>query len=113
MPITAVEVPKDKGGPEFLDWIGGYFETFWSVNPHWDADFTSLPNHPITRGVKPFKIRDEWYYHMRFREGMKGVTPILTAVPPDQTRGSEGDRDRTAAIPMSSRARACPSTSCG
>jgi type 1 glutamine amidotransferase len=82
----AVEVPKDKGGPEFLQWIGGYFETFWSVNPHWDADFKELPQHPITRGVKPFKIRDEWYYHMRFQENMKGVTPILTGVPPDSTR---------------------------
>jgi type 1 glutamine amidotransferase len=88
----AVEVPQDKGGPEFLEWIGGYFEAFWSVNPHWDAEFTQLPDHPITRGVKPFKIRDEWYYHMRFREGMKGVTPILTATPPDSTRGKEGER---------------------
>jgi type 1 glutamine amidotransferase len=88
----AVELPKDRGGPEFLDWIGGYFEAFWSVNPHWDADFKKLPEHPITRGVEPFKIRDEWYYHMRFRDGMKGVTPILTAVPPDSTRGKEGDR---------------------
>jgi hypothetical protein len=40
--------------------------------------------------VKPFKINDEWYYHMRFVEGMKGVTPILTATPPDQTRGKPG-----------------------
>lgn len=89
----AVEVPKDKGGPEFLKWIGGYFETYYSVNPHWDANFTELPQHPITHGVKPFKIRDEWYYHMRFPEGMKGVTPILTAVPPDSTRGKEGTND--------------------
>jgi type 1 glutamine amidotransferase len=89
----AVEVPKDKGGPEFLNWIGGYFETYYSVNPHWDANFTELPRHPITRGVKPFKIRDEWYYHMRFPQGMKGVTPILTAVPPDSTRGKEGTND--------------------
>jgi type 1 glutamine amidotransferase len=81
----AVEVPKDKGGPEFLRWIGGYFETDWSVNPHWEANFTSLPTHPVTRGVKPFKMRDEWYYHMRFAEGMKGVTPILTALPPKET----------------------------
>jgi type 1 glutamine amidotransferase len=87
----AVEVPKDKGGPELLNWIGGYFETFWSVNPHWDADVTNLPEHPVTRGVKPFKINDEWYYHMRFPEGMKNVTPILTAIPPDRTRGKEGD----------------------
>src|SRR2546426_3031879 len=27
---------------------------------------------------------------MRFPEGMKGVTPILTAVPPENTRGSPG-----------------------
>ena len=87
----AVELPKDKGGPEFLKWIGGYFEAYWSVNPHWDADFKQLPNHPITRGVKPFKIRDEWYYHMRFPEDMKNVTPILVAVPPDSTRGKEGE----------------------
>src|SRR2546429_5512206 len=53
----AVELPTDKGGPEFLRWIGGYFETYRSVNPHWDADFKSLPNHPITHGVKPFKTR--------------------------------------------------------
>ena len=86
----AVEVPKDKGGPEFLQWQGGYFEAYWSVNPTWEADFKELPMHPITRGVKPFKIRDEWYYHMRFVDGMKGVTPILTAVPPDRTRGRPG-----------------------
>lgn len=81
----AVEVPKDKGGPEFLKWIGGYFETDWSVNPVWTARFTKLPDHPITRGVKPFAINDEWYFHMRFRDGMQGVTPILTAIPPAST----------------------------
>jgi len=81
----AVEVPKDKGGPEFLSWLGGYFETNWSVNPHWDAKFDKLPQHAITSGVKPFTTRDEWYFHMRFPEGMKGVTPILSAVPPAST----------------------------
>jgi type 1 glutamine amidotransferase len=86
-----VEVPKERGGPEFLRWIGGYFEMFYSVNPHWDANFTQFPRHPITRGVQPFKIRDEWYYHMRFPEGMKGVTPLLTDVPPERTRGREGE----------------------
>ena len=89
----AVEVPKEKGGPEFLKWIGGYFETYYSVNPTWTADFKELPRHPIIRGVHPFKINDEWYYHMRFAEGMRGVTPILTAVPPDSTRGKPGAND--------------------
>ncbi len=81
----AVEPTKEKGEKEFLDWIGGAFEVDWSVNPHWLADFKTLPNHPITRGVKPFQINDEWYFNMRFRDGMKGVTPILTAVPPAST----------------------------
>lgn len=81
----AVEVPKGDPGQAWLEWIGGYFEMFWSVNPHWTADFASLPVHPVTRGVKPFKIRDEWYYHMRFPEGMKGITPILTAIAPTNT----------------------------
>ena len=82
-----VEVPKGEPGEAMLRWTGGYFEMFYSVNPHWDGNFTNFPAHPITRGVKPFKARDEWYYHMRFPEGMKGVTPLLTAVPPDGTRG--------------------------
>jgi type 1 glutamine amidotransferase len=82
-----VEVPKEKGGPEFLNWIGGYFEANWSVNPHWTLAQTELAQgHPITRGVKPFATNDEWYYHMRFREPAEGVTMILTAVPPDATR---------------------------
>jgi putative membrane-bound dehydrogenase-like protein len=77
-----VEVPKGESGDKFLDWIGGYFEADWSVNPHWDAKFENFPVHPITRGVQPFEINDEWYYHMRFRDGMHGVTPILVALPP-------------------------------
>lgn len=81
----AVEVPKERGGKELLRWIGGYFETYWSVNPFWDASFDNLPAHPVTRGVKPFKMRDEWYYHMRFAENMNGVTPILSALPPADT----------------------------
>ncbi|HXG46704.1 MAG TPA: ThuA domain-containing protein, partial [Methylomirabilota bacterium] len=81
----AVEVPRGEPGEAMLRWIGGYFEMHWSVNPHWDGEFVSLPVHPITRGVAPFKIRDEWYYHMRFPEGMKNVTPILTAHPPTNT----------------------------
>lgn len=81
----AVETPKGESGDHFLDWIGGYFEAHWSVNPHWTADFKSLPVHPITNGVKPFSINDEWYYHMRFRPDMQDVTPILSAIPPAST----------------------------
>lgn len=88
----AVEVPKDRGGPELLAWIGGYYETGFSINPHWDARFENMPDHPVTRGVKPFTIRDEWYYNMRFRSG--SVVPLLVATPPDDTRGTPAAKER-------------------
>lgn len=81
----ALEVPEGESGGRFLKWIGGYFEINWSVNPVWDAHFASFPDHPVARGVKPFNITDEWYYHMRFPADMKGVTPILQALPPEST----------------------------
>ena len=84
----AVEVPNDKGGPELLRWIGGYYETGYSINPHWLATFSDLPKHAVTRGVKPFTIEDEWYFNMRFPEGHSGVETILKATPPDATRGT-------------------------
>jgi len=75
------------GSAEFLNWLGGYFEQFWSVNPHWEANFKTLPQHPISNGVNPFSTTDEWYYHMRFRAGMQRVTPILSDLPPESTTG--------------------------
>jgi len=81
----AVEVPKGEPGQAWLRYLGGYFETDWSVNPHWMADFQQFPDHPITRGVEPFAVQDEWYFHMRFPEPPTGVTPILQAVAPEST----------------------------
>lgn len=81
-----VEVPKGKPGDCLKEWTGGYFEVFWSVNPHWTARFDKFPKHPVSNGLKPFFMDDEWYYHMRFKDDMQGVTAILTAVPPESTR---------------------------
>lgn len=80
-----LEMPKGNLTYQFRDLIGGYFETDWSVNPFWTPEITKLPKHPITNGVKPFAIRDEWYYHLRFVDNMKNITPILKALPPDST----------------------------
>ena len=38
--------------------------------------------------MRPFKIRDEWYYNIRFQPETKKLTPILQATPPDNTRGT-------------------------
>ncbi len=80
----AVEITKGPAGDTFLDVLGGFFETDWSVNPHWHASF-KLPEHAVTRGIADFDTTDEWYYHMRFREGMDGITPILTDLPPAES----------------------------
>lgn len=81
-----VEVPRGSGGVAMLEATGGYFETKWSVNPHWTTTNVELAKkHPITQGVKPYEMNDEWYYHMRFPGEMKGVTPILSAHPPKDT----------------------------
>ena len=81
-----VEVPKGDPGEAMHRWIGGYYEHQFSVNPMWSPDFLSFPQHPVTRGVKPFKVKDEWYFNMRWRSDMDGITPILTASPADDVR---------------------------
>jgi len=81
----SVEPTIENGEKDFVAWLGGAFEINWSVNPMWTANFNTLPDHPIARGVKPFSLHDEWYFHMRFPDAMKGVTPILTAVPDAST----------------------------
>ncbi|MEM7384611.1 MAG: ThuA domain-containing protein [Verrucomicrobiota bacterium] len=92
----AVEVPKETAGPQFRKMIGGCYEHEWSCNPIWNARFDRFPEHPISRGIKPFTIKDEWYFNMRFTEGfdaekpseVDGVrfTPVLVTAPSDETR---------------------------
>lgn len=91
-----VEVVADQAGAEFKKWIGGYYEHMFSCNPIWEPKFTDFLAHPVTRGVKPFEIKDEWYFNMRFvgdLPGNKAATagalqfvPILVAAPSDAVR---------------------------
>ncbi|MCX6873103.1 MAG: ThuA domain-containing protein [Verrucomicrobia bacterium] len=101
--LACIHYTLDPGDPKgvknLIGWIGGAYEQHWSVNPFWNAEFKSFPDHPAARGLKPFKLQDEWYYHMRFAEEMKGVTPILSAVPPEQTRqGGDGPHSGNPAV---------------
>jgi hypothetical protein len=91
-----VEIPADKGGAEMKRWVGGYYENLYSCNPIWEPKFDNLIDHPITRGVKPFTAKDEWYFNIRFAgefsadraaegEGTK-FWPILVAKPSDAVR---------------------------
>ena len=51
----------------------------------WPAAFAKLPEHPITRGVSPFSLDDEWYQRLEMLPGA-GVTPLLQTVPPEPFR---------------------------
>lgn len=75
-------VALEEVGPQALAWVGGFKERHWSVNPTWEAHYAILPTHPVTRGVKPFSSKDEWYYHMRFTQGPGILTLVLATVPP-------------------------------
>ncbi len=91
-----VEVVADQAGAEFKRWIGGHYENMFSCNPIWEPKFTQFAEHPITQGVKPFGVKDEWYFNMRFIGDLSGnksqtienlkFTPILVAAPSDVVR---------------------------
>jgi type 1 glutamine amidotransferase len=88
----AVEYPKSQSD-HVLQWLGGYYETGYSTNPHWKAGIKTLPEHPITHGVKPFALQDEWYFNIRFKPEQEGVTPILKALPPDAVRRTKAAQE--------------------
>ena len=81
-----VEVPAGDPGDAMIRWIGGHYEHQYSINPMWSPKFTTFPNHPVSRGVKPFSTRDEWYVNMRWSENGRPVTWLLEDAPSDAVR---------------------------
>ena len=71
------------------DALGGHFEVNWSVNPIWKMTHPILAKHPATRGVAPFELEEEFYYHLRLRDD---ITPLLQALPPMESLGADGPR---------------------
>jgi len=81
-----VHPSKKIGQGYFFKWIGGYFETGWSVNPHWIADMEGKKDHAVSRGINgPVTAYDEFYYNMRFPTDCPHCYPLVTATPtPDR-----------------------------
>ena len=76
-----VDIPVDRGD-RMRGLFGAAWEKGFSQRAHWVADFTTFPDHPIFRGVTPFKIDDGWLFKLRFVPELKGVTPLLRTVSP-------------------------------
>lgn len=85
-----IDYPKDLGD-RARGAMGGVWEKGFSQRAHWIAEFKEFPEHPITRGVKPFKIDDGWLTKLRFVPEKKGVTPLLRTVAPKSTAKENGD----------------------
>ncbi|HEX4146379.1 MAG TPA: ThuA domain-containing protein [Pirellulales bacterium] len=76
-----------------LEWIGGYFDyqggpnnQWFSKIQHWQADLKpGDADHPICRGVRPFHLREELYYNLRFIDDDPRRTPILVVRPPNES----------------------------
>jgi type 1 glutamine amidotransferase len=76
---------------QLTEWVGGYFDyetgppprNWYSAIQTWQAD--ALPQeHPITRGVKPFRVEEEFYYRIRFRENDTRLRSIIVTQPPNE-----------------------------
>ncbi len=76
----------DRLSEQILDWGGGYFDwqnddgarEWYSAITTTTADVTlPSPRHPIARGVKPYRILEEFYYNIRFPEDQTSWMPLL------------------------------------
>jgi hypothetical protein len=76
-----VDIPVDRGD-RMRSLFGAAWEKGFSQRAHWVADFKTFPDHPIFRGVTPFKIDDGWLFKLRFVPELKGMTPLLRTVSP-------------------------------
>jgi hypothetical protein len=72
----AVMYPRDFAR-QATAWIGGAHVPGKSARGHWRTHHREFPVHPVTRGVRPWKIRDGWLNGIQFAEGMRGITPLV------------------------------------
>jgi len=97
--LAVIHWALEPGDPELTklldDALGGHFVVDWSVNPVWKMTQPIIARHPVTRGVTPFEVEEEFYYHLRFRDD---VTPLLQALPPIDSIGADGPRSGNAAV---------------
>ena len=85
-----IDYPKDLG-ERARGWTGAAWEKGFSQRAHWISEFKSFPEHPIRRGLTPFKIDDGWLSKVRFVADKKGVTPLLRTVSPKAGKSDAGD----------------------
>jgi type 1 glutamine amidotransferase len=74
----------EKYRDRMLDWCGGYFQWETDGKRQWYSAITTkeaeieigTPKHPVARGLKPFTMREEFYYNLRLRPKDDSLKPI-------------------------------------
>lgn len=72
----AVDFP-DEFEHQGKHWLGGVYLKETSGRGHWPSTHLDFPEHPITRGVEPWKVNDGWLNGLSFVEKMAGITPLV------------------------------------
>jgi type 1 glutamine amidotransferase len=72
----AIGAKDDKYIEGFQQLIGGIHGGSDRKYTKFKTKLTPAANHPITRGVEPFEIEDEFYYRLKFAKDGK-ITPIV------------------------------------
>jgi len=84
---------------KILEWVGGYFDYergpasaeaaagkpggkwYSKIQTREWTTAVGAPDHPVARGVKPFKVKEEFYFNLRFRENDPRLKPVLLKEP--------------------------------
>lgn len=84
---------------KITQWVGGYFdyETGTAANK-WRSAITTRgdwqvqpsKDHPIASGVNPFKLKEEFYHHIRFGDNDPRLTAITTIGKSDKNEWTVG-----------------------
>ena len=91
----------EKYRDQVLNWSGGYFQWETEGKRQWYSAITTkeaevkvgTPDHPVARGLKPFPLREEFYFNLRFKPKDETLKPIWV-VP--ALNGREGDGNTVA-----------------
>ncbi len=79
----------DKYATQILDWSGGYFDWeengqkkwYSAIQTHDTPIEIASPEHALSRGLKPFSMKEEFYFNVRFLPEGADAATVKTATP--------------------------------
>jgi len=89
----------DQYAPEMLRWSGAYFDWENEGRREWYSAITTIEaevdllsvDHSVARGVKPFRMKEEFYYNLRFAAPPDPHVTHILAVPALGGRAPDGN----------------------